>query len=90
MHRCFRLGNVAPERQIVALPLIFKASAMLPTDVEYYRARAIEEREQALAADQQNVSEIHLELARLYDALVNEPAIRPTLRISTQKKFASG
>ena len=63
---------------------------MLPTDVEYYRARAIEEREQALAADRQDVAEIHLELARLYNALVNEPAIRPTLRISTKKQVASG
>ena len=58
---------------------------MSSTDTNYYRGRAIEEREQALAADRNNVAEIHLELARLYDALDNEPAIRPTLRISTQK-----
>ncbi len=51
----------------------------MSTDVEYYRARAKAEREQALLASRQNVVEIHLELARLYDALVDEPAIRPTL-----------
>lgn len=62
---------------------------MSPNDVEYYRARAIEEREQALAANQRNVAEIHMELARLYDALANEPAIRPTLSIAVPKR-ASG
>ena len=62
---------------------------MSPIDVEYYRARAIEERERALAADQQEVAEIHLELARLYDALVNEPAIRPKLSITTTPKRRS-
>ena len=62
---------------------------MSPTDVEYYRARAVEEREQALAAHRENVSEIHFELARLYDALVNEPAIRPTLRICLAENKAA-
>ena len=63
---------------------------MSSTDTDYYRARATEEREQAVAADRKNVAEIHLELARLYDALDNEPAIRPTLRISTQKSSSVG
>jgi hypothetical protein len=62
---------------------------MTPNDVDYYRARAIEERENALAADRQNVAAIHLELARLYDALVNEPAIRPTLRIATPSSHSA-
>ena len=63
---------------------------MTPNNVEYYRARATQERERALAADRQDVAAIHLELARLYDALVNEPAIRPTLRITTPKSKATG
>lgn len=54
---------------------------MTSDDVEYYRARAIEEREHALAADRQNVAAIHLELASLYDALVAEPELRPTLHL---------
>ena len=62
---------------------------MSPNDVDYYRARATEERERALAADRQNVAEIHLELARLYDALVKEPAIRPTLSIVTPKRLSA-
>ena len=62
---------------------------MTPHDSDYYRARAIEEREHALASDRQDVAAIHLELARLYDALVKEPALRPTLRIATPKNRKS-
>lgn len=50
-------------------------------DAEYYRQRASTEREMALRSDRRNVAAIHEELARLYDALVNEPAIRPTLSV---------
>lgn len=56
-------------------------------DVDYYRSRSIEEREQALAANRQDVADIHLELARLYDALVTEPAIRPTLSVPFAKSL---
>lgn len=62
---------------------------MSPRDVEYYRTRAVEEREQALAASRKNVAEIHLELARLYDALANEPAIRPTLSIFSPRRLSA-
>ena len=62
---------------------------MSEKDVEYYRARAAEEREHALASHRQNVAEVHLELARLYDALVNEPEIRPTLRIATPRLLSA-
>jgi hypothetical protein len=55
-------------------------------DIEYYRQRATAERKLALAADRQEVAEIHLELARLYDALVDQPGIRPKLHISTQQR----
>ena len=62
---------------------------MSEKDVAYYRARAVEERENALASHRQNVAEVHLELARLYDALVNEPEIRPTLRIATLERLSA-
>ena len=58
----------------------------MSNDIEYYRQRAIAERKLALAADRQEVAEIHLELARLYDALVDQPGIRPKLHISTQQR----
>jgi len=54
---------------------------MRPQDVEYYRARA--EAERRLAADSTNadVAAIHEELAIQYEALVEQAALRPTLRI---------
>lgn len=55
-------------------------SVMSQNDVDYYRGRATEERERALVTDRRDVAAIHLELARLYDALVDVPAIRPTRR----------
>ena len=36
---------------------------MAQNDIEYYRGRAIEEREHALAAGRQDVAAIHLELS---------------------------
>ena len=58
----------------------------MSNDLEYYRQRATAERKLALVADRQEVAEIHLELARLYDALVDQPGIRPKLHISTQQR----
>ena len=55
---------------------------MAERDIDYFRQRAAQERDHASAAERENVAEIHLELARLYDAMVNEPALRPTLRIA--------
>ena len=57
---------------------------MSDADIAYYRTRAIEEREHALASHRQNVAKVHLELARLYDALVREPAIRPMHGLATR------
>ena len=59
---------------------------MSDADIAYYRARAIKEREHALASHRQNVAEVHLELARLYDALVSEPAIRPMDGLSNSRR----
>ena len=50
-------------------------------DTAYYRQRAIAEREMALRSDRQGVAAIHEELARLYDALVEQEELRPTLSI---------
>ena len=58
-------------------------------DVEYYRQRAAAERELAKASDRANVAEIHEELARLYDALVEQEGLRPTLRIPAFTRSAS-
>ena len=61
----------------------------MPQDeLEYYRGRATQERENALSAERQDVAGIHLELARLYDALIKEPALRPTLKIVIDKRLS--
>ena len=50
---------------------------MIYPDEDYYRARAIEERGAAADASNENVAQIHEELARLYQALADQPELRP-------------
>ena len=45
-------------------------------DEEYFRARAIEERQAAADATKSEVALIHAELARLYEALARRPELR--------------
>ncbi len=47
----------------------------------YYRERAFTERAMALASERQQVREIHEELARQYEALVEQADLPATLRI---------
>lgn len=54
---------------------------MSSADKRYYRERADKERAMALAAERREVREIHEELARQYDALVERVELRPTLSI---------
>ena len=56
-------------------------------DAEYYRRRAQTERERAKSSDNANVAEIHEELARLYDALIEHETLRPrqTLHLAFSK-----
>ena len=49
---------------------------MTSDDAKYYRERAVAERAMALRSDRQNVREIHEELARQYDALVDQVELR--------------
>jgi hypothetical protein len=58
---------------------------MSSNHVEYYRRRAITERELALKSDGR-IAEIHEELARGYQALVDEAELRPKLRIVTPER----
>ena len=50
-------------------------------DTEYFRGRASEEREMALKSANQDVAAIHEELARQYQALVDQAELRPKLKI---------
>lgn len=54
-------------------------------DVHYYRERARTERERAKLSSRQEIAEIHEELARLYDALIEHDSLRPKLSIVTPR-----
>ena len=49
---------------------------MSEDDEEYFRARAIQERQAAADATRSEVALIHAELARLYEALAAQPELR--------------
>jgi hypothetical protein len=49
---------------------------MSSDDIEYYLARAAQERDAAADASQSNIAAIHAELARLYEALAEQPELR--------------
>ena len=45
-------------------------------DIDYFRSRAEQEREAASRSDKLYIAEIHLELARAYEALAEHPELR--------------
>lgn len=59
---------------------------MSGNDREYYRKRAIEERAMAASADKINVAAIHEELARQYEALVEQAELRSELKIFARNR----
>lgn len=65
---------------------------MSSDDLTYYSERAAAERAAAKVSTESDIAEIHDELARLYDALIEHErlrsarmTVRPTLRIVTDK-----
>ena len=58
-------------------------------DTRYYRERAAKERALALASERQQVREIHEDLARQYEALVEQTELRSTLRIQAPDTIAT-
>lgn len=75
------------------LPAQPKGLEMSSDDLTYYRQRAEIERERAKSASRADIAEIHEELARLYDALIEHeglrPKFRPTLSIVTPSSGAA-
>ncbi|HYC95251.1 MAG TPA: hypothetical protein VEB39_06080 [Sphingomicrobium sp.] len=55
---------------------------MTSHDLEYYRARAAEERQAAANASRIEVRRIHLDLARLYEEMARQPEPRATLEVA--------
>ena len=62
---------------------------MSSRDTEYYRQRAARERALAQSSAQSNVAAIHEELARQYEALVDQAELRPTLRIAEPARMSA-
>lgn len=52
---------------------------MSQSDIEYYRQRAKSERERAKQSSRADIAEIHEELARLYEALIQHEQLRPQM-----------
>ena len=53
---------------------------MSSEDTEYYRQRAVDERALALKAERRDIAAIHEELARQYQALVDNAELQPERR----------
>ena len=52
----------------------------MASDIEYYRTRAIEERDRAAAASEPSIANIHRDLAIKYEGLAREAESQPTLQ----------
>jgi hypothetical protein len=63
---------------------------MFVNDTEYYRRRAVDERAMALKSGRQDVAAIHQELARQYQALVDQAQLRPRVRMGVPHRLSAG
>jgi len=59
---------------------------MTTADISYYRERAAEKRRLAESAGCEEVAAIHAELARLYEALVEQHDLRPAFRFQQRSR----
>ena len=62
---------------------------MFLNDTEYYRRRAVDERAMALKSERRDVAAIHEELARQYQALVDQTELRPKLSMSVPHRLSA-
>ena len=53
---------------------------MSTSDKDYYRARALEERDRAQTANERKIAAIHRDLAKKYEALEKEVERQPNFR----------
>jgi pyridoxine/pyridoxamine 5'-phosphate oxidase len=58
---------------------------MSESETEYYRRRAAEERAMALKSERSDVAAIHQELAKQYQALVDQAQLRPRQRMVAEQ-----
>jgi hypothetical protein len=62
---------------------------MFLNDTEYYRRRAVDERAMALKSERRDVAAIHEELARQYQALVDQGQLRPKIGINVPERLSA-
>lgn len=62
---------------------------MSSNDIDYYRQRAVDERALALKSDRSDVAAIHEELARQYQALVDQEELRPAIRFGERARVSA-
>jgi hypothetical protein len=60
---------------------------MFLNDTEYYRRGAVDERAMALKSDRRDVAAIHEELARQYQALVDQAGLRPKIGLNVPDRL---
>jgi hypothetical protein len=62
---------------------------MFLDDIEYYRGRAVDGRALALKSERRDVAAIHEELARQYQALVDQAELRPHDGMSVRQRLSA-
>jgi hypothetical protein len=62
---------------------------MFLNDTEYYRRRAVDERAMALKSERRDVAAIHEELARQYQALVEQAELRPEVGLTVPHRLSA-
>ena len=66
-----------------------EAWGMFLNDTEYYRRRAVDERAMALKSERRDVAAIHEELARQYQALVDQAQLRPKVGMNVPDRLSA-
>jgi hypothetical protein len=62
---------------------------MFLDDTEYYRRRAVDERALAMKSERRDVAAIHEELARQYQALVDQAELRPQVGMNVPQRLSA-
>jgi hypothetical protein len=62
---------------------------MFLNDTEYYRRQAVDERAMALRSERRDVAAIHEELARQYQALVDQAQLRPKVGMNVPDRLSA-
>jgi hypothetical protein len=62
---------------------------MFLNDTEYYRRRAVDERAMTLKSQRRDVAAIHEELARQYQALIDQAQLQPPTGMNVPDRLSA-